>query len=105
MAYSNADAAAVFNEIADLLEVQGGNAFRVRAYRNAARTLADRQHGKEGRLRTGRRTPAPGTRRGTPQVVEQVRAELPHGFSQQVADKILSGLLASARTLERMAPA
>lgn len=41
MAYSNADAAAIFEEIADLLEVQGGNAFRVRAYRNAARTLAD----------------------------------------------------------------
>lgn len=41
MPFSNADAAAVFNEIADLLEVQGGNAFRVRAYRNAARTLAD----------------------------------------------------------------
>ena len=41
MAYSNADAAAIFNEIADLLEVQGGNAFRVRAYRNAARTLGD----------------------------------------------------------------
>ncbi|MBK6004519.1 DNA polymerase/3'-5' exonuclease PolX [Ramlibacter ginsenosidimutans] len=40
MAYSNAAAAAVFDEIADLLEVQGGNAFRVRAYRNAARTLA-----------------------------------------------------------------
>lgn len=39
MAYSNAAAAAVFDEIADLLEVQGGNAFRVRAYRNAARTL------------------------------------------------------------------
>lgn len=39
MAFSNADAAAVFSEIADLLEVQGGNAFRVRAYRNAARTM------------------------------------------------------------------
>jgi DNA polymerase (family 10) len=41
MAYSNAEAAAIFDEIADLLEVQGGNAFRVRAYRNAARTLTD----------------------------------------------------------------
>jgi len=41
MPFSNADAAAVFNQIADLLEVQGSNAFRVRAYRNAARTLAD----------------------------------------------------------------
>jgi DNA polymerase (family 10) len=37
----NADVAAVFREIADLLEVQGANAFRVRAYRNAARTLEE----------------------------------------------------------------
>ncbi|MDP2255226.1 MAG: DNA polymerase/3'-5' exonuclease PolX [Polaromonas sp.] len=37
----NADVAAVFNEIADLLEVQGANAFRVRAYRNAARMLSE----------------------------------------------------------------
>ncbi|MBK5206673.1 MAG: DNA polymerase/3'-5' exonuclease PolX [Polaromonas sp.] len=37
----NADVAAVFDEIADLLEVQGANAFRVRAYRNAARLLSE----------------------------------------------------------------
>jgi DNA polymerase (family 10) len=37
----NADIAAVFDEIADLLEIQGGNPFRVRAYRNAARTVGD----------------------------------------------------------------
>ena len=37
----NADVAAVFNEIADLLEVQGANVFRVRAYRNAARMLSE----------------------------------------------------------------
>lgn len=37
----NADVAAVFREIADLLEVQGANTFRVRAYRNAARTLEE----------------------------------------------------------------
>ncbi len=35
----NADVAAVFNQIADLLEVQGANPFRIRAYRNAARTV------------------------------------------------------------------
>lgn len=35
----NADVVAVFNEIADLLEVKGANVFRVRAYRNAARVL------------------------------------------------------------------
>lgn len=37
----NADIAAVFDEIADLLEVEGANAFRIRAYRNAARTLSE----------------------------------------------------------------
>ncbi len=35
----NIDYARVFEEIADLLEIQGANPFRVRAYRNAARTL------------------------------------------------------------------
>ncbi len=37
----NDEVAAAFDEIADLLEIQGANAFRVRAYRNAARTLRD----------------------------------------------------------------
>jgi DNA polymerase (family 10) len=35
----NADIAAIFDEIADLLEIGGENPFRVRAYRNAARTV------------------------------------------------------------------
>jgi serine/threonine-protein kinase HipA len=35
----------------------------------------------------------------TPDVVAQVQAELPVGFSQRVADKVLGGLLASARSL------
>lgn len=37
----NADVAAVFEEIADLLEIEGANPFRIRAYRNAARTIGD----------------------------------------------------------------
>ena len=35
----NQHIAAIFNEVADLLEIQGANSFRVRAYRNGARTL------------------------------------------------------------------
>lgn len=38
---TNAQIAAAFDEIADLLEFQGANPFRVRAYRNAARTIGD----------------------------------------------------------------
>jgi DNA polymerase (family 10) len=37
----NADIAAIFEEIADLLEIEGANPFRIRAYRNAARTIGD----------------------------------------------------------------
>ncbi len=39
MPIHNADIAAVFDEIADLLEIQGENPFRIRAYRNAAREM------------------------------------------------------------------
>jgi len=35
----NADIATIFEEIADLLEIEGANPFRVRAYRNAAREM------------------------------------------------------------------
>jgi len=38
---TNAEIADVFDQIADLLEFQGANPFRVRAYRNAARTLRE----------------------------------------------------------------
>lgn len=40
----------------------------------------------------------------TPAVIDKVRAELPPGFSERVADKILGGLLASAHSLEGMSP-
>lgn len=40
MSVHNTDIAACFNKLADLLEIEGANAFRVRAYRNAARTVA-----------------------------------------------------------------
>jgi len=38
---TNAEIAATLDQIADLLEFQGANPFRVRAYRNAARTIRD----------------------------------------------------------------
>ena len=41
MPVHNADIARVFEDIADLLEISAANAFRVRAYRNAARTVGD----------------------------------------------------------------
>jgi len=41
MPVHNADITAIFEEIADLLEIEAANPFRIRAYRNAARILGD----------------------------------------------------------------
>ncbi|HYE34646.1 DNA polymerase/3'-5' exonuclease PolX [Methylocaldum sp.] len=41
MPVHNADIAAIFEEIADLLEIEGANTFRIRAYHNAARILQE----------------------------------------------------------------
>jgi DNA polymerase (family 10) len=41
MPVHNSDIADVFNHIADLLEIKGDNPFRIRAYRNAARTVME----------------------------------------------------------------
>ena len=41
MAVHNAEIAELFNRLADLLEIEGANVFRVRAYRRAAQTIDD----------------------------------------------------------------
>ena len=40
MPVHNSDIVSIFDELADMLEIQGDNPFRVRAYRNAARSIA-----------------------------------------------------------------
>jgi hypothetical protein len=41
----NVDIARIFEEVADLLDLQGANQFRVRAYRTAARTVGCMRYG------------------------------------------------------------
>ena len=41
MTLSNAEVAGALDLLADLLEIEGANPFRVRAYRNAARTVVE----------------------------------------------------------------
>ncbi len=40
MPVTNSEVSDIFNEVADLLEIEGANEFRVRAYRDAARTVS-----------------------------------------------------------------
>lgn len=53
MPIHNADIAAMFTEIADLLEIEGANPFRIRAYRNAARIVAEWPHELRGAVERG----------------------------------------------------
>lgn len=53
MPIHNADIAKIFDEIADLLEIEGANAFRVRAYRNAARVLQESGRDVKAMLQRG----------------------------------------------------
>lgn len=41
MAIHNSQVAEIFNGVADLLEIEGANEFRIRAYRNAARSIGN----------------------------------------------------------------
>ncbi|MFZ3118169.1 MAG: helix-hairpin-helix domain-containing protein, partial [Variovorax sp.] len=50
---ANADVAAMFDEIADLLELQAASIFRIRAYRNAARMLGDLGRSVQGMVAQG----------------------------------------------------
>src|SRR2546426_514391 len=51
----NPDIARLFDEVADLLEIQGANPFRVRAYRNAARVVRDYPDPLDDVVRSGGR--------------------------------------------------
>lgn len=87
----NADIARIFREISDLLEIQGENEFRIRAYRTAARVVEE-----------------------SAEPIEQVvrhdgaqLAELP-GIGKDLASKIVeivrTGTLPLLRELQRQAP-
>lgn len=54
MPIHNANIAAKFEEVADLLEIQDANSFRVRAYRSAARTLRDLPDSAQSMIEQGR---------------------------------------------------
>ena len=45
MPVRNAEIAEIFEKLADLLAIKGENQFRIRAYRNAARTISGLQSG------------------------------------------------------------
>src|SRR5581483_370911 len=90
----NPDIARLFDEVADLLEIQDANPFRVRAYRNAARAVRDYPQPLAELVRSGARdlTEIPGigedlaekiatiVRTGTLPLHRELAAKLPPGL-------------------------
>jgi DNA polymerase (family 10) len=67
----NAEVSRVFDRIADLLEIDGADGFRVNSYRRAARTLKDAVQDVAELARGGRLTELPGIGKGTAERIQQ----------------------------------
>ncbi|WP_300295351.1 DNA polymerase/3'-5' exonuclease PolX [Ferrovibrio sp.] len=102
MTVHNSDIAAIFREIADLLEIEAANPFRIRAYRNAARMLDGSSLDVAGLIRQGRDLPhIPGigadlegkmreiVATGRCQTLQKLRREVPPGLADLL---VLPGL-------------
>ena len=90
MPVHNADIADIFNQVADLLEIESDNPFRVRAYRNAARIVSSQSKSMTDRVDQG-----------------EDLTELP-GIGKDLAEKIReivkTGSLSFLKELERKTP-
>lgn len=95
MAVTNADIAAAFDQIADLLELQDANPFRVRAYRNAARLISELKLDLAAAVTAGKPLPKlPGVgadlaakieelaRTGRLAALERLRRQVPAGVTE-----------------------
>jgi DNA polymerase (family 10) len=91
----NADIARAFDEIADLLELEGANPFRIRAYRNAARVVGELQLDLAARLAEGGELPKLAgigedlaakigeiCSTGTCEALEELRGHFPPGITE-----------------------
>jgi DNA polymerase (family 10) len=73
MLVHNTDIADIFNQFADLLEIEGANPFRIRAYRNAARTIASLGQSVADMARQGKDfTELPGIGKDLAQKIEEI---------------------------------
>ena len=91
----NPDIARLFDEVADLLDIQDANPFRVRAYRNAARTIRDYTEPIAELVHSGAKdlTEIPGIGEDLAEKITDIvkTGELP--LRKQLAAKLPAGLL------------
>src|SRR5213080_4726139 len=91
----NPDIARLFDEVADLLEIQDANPFRVRAYRNAARTIRDFPEPLTDLVHAGTKdlTEIPGIGDDLAEKITEIVTSGALPLQQQLARKLPAGLL------------
>jgi DNA polymerase (family 10) len=90
MPVHNADIADIFNRVADLLEISSANPFRVRAYRNAARTIGGQSKSVADMIEEGENlSKLPGIGRD---------------LSEKIKEIVKTGTLSQLKEMERQTP-
>ena len=81
----NKGIADLFTEIADILDIQGENPFRVRSYRNAARTIADMSQSVQALVKAGEKLEeVPGIGMSLQEKIEEIVSTGKCGFLEEL---------------------
>jgi len=89
----NKTIADIFTEIADILDIQGENPFRVRSYRNAARTIADLSQSLQSLVAAGKNLEEiPGIGKSIREKIEEILATGKCHFLEELRAKVPPGL-------------
>jgi DNA polymerase (family 10) len=89
----NKSIADILTEIADILDIQGENPFRVRSYRNAARTIADMGQSVQAMFRAGEDLEQiPGIGKSLQEKIGEIVSTGKCGFLEELRAKVPPGL-------------
>ncbi len=89
----NAQIAEIFNEIADLMEIQGEQPFRIASYRKVARILEELTEDVETLLATGKLAQIPGIGKGSLERIEEYIKTGKISTHQELIKKVPPGLI------------
>jgi len=93
MPVQNIDIVDIFKKMANLLEIQGANPFRIRAYRNAARNLSNNQRNISDMIEEGTDlTNLPGIGRDLAEKIKEIVKTGSLSQLEEIESKIPSGL-------------
>jgi DNA polymerase (family 10) len=92
MAVKNKEIASIFNEIADLLEISGENAFRINSYRNAARVIDDLSEDIASLQASGKLSEISGIGERSQQKIEEYLLTGKISTHQELLHKVPTGL-------------